>query len=46
MKELLDQYGKTVVTVIIVVIITGILATLTVNEATGLIDIAGRGKGS
>lgn len=44
MKELLDQYGKTVVTVIIVVIITGILATLTVNEATGLIDIAGRGS--
>jgi len=44
MKELLDQYGKTVVTVIIVVIIMGILATLTVNEATGLIDIAGRGS--
>lgn len=44
MKELLDQYGKTVVTVIIVVIITGILAAITVNGATGIIDIAGRGS--
>ena len=44
MKELLDQYGKTVVTIVIVVIITGILAVLTVNGATGIIDIAGRGS--
>lgn len=44
MKELLDQYGKTVVTVIIVVIIMGILAVITVNGATGIIDIAGRGS--
>ncbi len=44
MKELLDQYGKTVVVVIIVVIITGILAALTVNDATGFIDIIGRGS--
>lgn len=41
MKELLDQYGKTVITAIILVVLTCIIAQISFSKATGLIEIGG-----
>ena len=42
MRDILSQYGKTIITVVVVVVITGILGAFTYEGATGLIDVAGQ----
>lgn len=42
MRQILDEYGKTIITTVVVLIIFGIISVVTFRGVVGLIDIAGR----